>query len=58
VGLTVSSDRAAVLSVDGTDEHPVSPHDQVEVCRSQLQARFARLGPRKYFYAALADRLK
>jgi NAD+ kinase len=58
VGLSVSSDRAAVLSVDGGDEHPLKPRDVVEVCRSHLQARFARLGPRKYFYAAVADRLK
>lgn len=58
VQLTVAGDRPAVVSVDGTDEHPLTSRDLVEVCRSQLVARFARLGPQKYFYAAIADRLK
>jgi NAD+ kinase len=58
VSLTVSGDRHAVLSVDGTEEHALRPRDVVEVCRSTRVARFARLGPRKYFYLAVADRLK
>lgn len=58
VRLSLSSDRPAVMSVDGTDEHALRPHDAVEVRRSPLEARFARLGPRKYFYSALADRLR
>lgn len=58
VRLGVSSDRPAVMSVDGADEHPLHPHDLVEVCRSECVSRFARLGQRRYFYAAIADRLK
>ncbi|MGI8967971.1 MAG: NAD(+)/NADH kinase [Chloroflexota bacterium] len=58
VRLTLATDRPAIVSVDGTDEHPLHPGDWVDVCRGNLVARFARLGPRKYFYAAIADRLK
>ncbi|GAC1401117.1 MAG: NAD(+)/NADH kinase [Chloroflexota bacterium] len=58
VTLGLSSDRPAVLSVDGTEEHEINVNDTVEVCRSSLIASFARLGPKKYFYAALALRLR
>lgn len=58
VRLSLSSDRPAVMSVDGAEEHALRPHDTVEICRSRLQARFARLGPKRYFYKAIADRLK
>lgn len=58
VCLELASDRPAVVSVDGTEEHNLRIHDRVEVRRSELSARFARLGARRYFYAAIADRLK
>jgi NAD+ kinase len=58
VTMELFSDRPAIMSVDGIDEHPLKPHDRVEVCRSDLVATFARFDHRQYFYAALADRLK
>jgi NAD+ kinase len=58
VELTLETERQAVLSVDGTDEHPLHTRDHVEICRSTRVARFARLGPRRYFYTAVADRLR
>jgi NAD+ kinase len=58
VSLRLASDRHAVVSVDGSDDRELTPNHTVHVSRSQLSARFARLGPRRYFYSALADRLK
>lgn len=57
VTLSIESDRPAVLSVDGQDEHPLNVADEVHVTRSDLAATFVRFGPRHYFYEALADRL-
>jgi NAD kinase len=57
VTLTLNSDRPAIVSVDGADERSLKPHHSVEIQRSEVVARFARLGPRRYFYTALADRL-
>jgi NAD kinase len=58
VSLTLASHRPAVVSVDGFDDRQLTPHHTIHVTRSELTARFARLGPRRYFYSALADRLK
>jgi len=58
VQLTLATDRPAVISVDGTEEHSLHVGDQIHVRRSELTASFARLGPRRYFYTAIADRLK
>jgi NAD+ kinase len=58
VTLCLATERPAVLSVDGGEEMALEPEDTVTVRKSALQASFARLGPRKYFYTALADRLK
>ncbi|MGH2443179.1 MAG: NAD(+)/NADH kinase [Chloroflexota bacterium] len=58
VHLSLSSDRPAVLSIDGSEEHALRPGDEVEVFRSEMVARFARFSPHKYFYAAVANRLK
>jgi NAD+ kinase len=58
VTLCLATDRAAVLSIDGGEETALAPEDTVSVRKSALQASFARLGPRQYFYTALADRLK
>jgi NAD+ kinase len=57
VTLMLCSDRPAVISVDGADERALRPNHRVRVSSSPLRARFARLGPRMYFYSALADRL-
>jgi NAD+ kinase len=58
VTLSLVTDRAGVLVVDGSDERPFLPEHLVIVSRSERVARFARLGPRSYFYSAIADRLK
>lgn len=58
VTLKLSSERPAVLSVDGTEEHALRPQDHVDVCRSEHIARFARVGSRRYFYTAIDERLK
>lgn len=58
VDLRLTSERHAIMSVDGADERALRPNDTATVRRSGLQAGFARLGPRRYFYSALADRLK
>jgi NAD+ kinase len=58
VTLCLETDRPAVLSVDGEDGTSLSSKDRVTVQKSTLRASFARLGPRKYFYTALSDRLK
>ncbi len=58
VTLCLDTDRPAVLSVDGGEETPLTAEDTVTVRKSALQSSFARLGPRKYFYTALADRLR
>jgi NAD+ kinase len=58
VSLILGSDRPAIVSVDGSDERELRPHHRVDVCRSDVTARFARFGPRMYFYSALAERLK
>lgn len=58
VTLTVVSDRPAVMSIDGAVDRELKPHHTVKVQTSQTVATFARFGPRKYFYQALADRLR
>ncbi|GAC1635704.1 MAG: NAD(+)/NADH kinase [Chloroflexota bacterium] len=58
VTLTLASERPGTMSVDGSDERRLTEHDAVEIRRSNVRASFARLNPRKYFYAAIADRLK
>jgi len=58
VTLRLSSDRPAVMSVDGVEERALKPDHSVNVRTSGTVACFARLGPRSYFYQALIDRLK
>lgn len=58
VGLRLSSERTAVFSVDGSDERTLTPNHSVRVQRSDMMARFARLGPQTYFYSAIAERLQ
>jgi NAD+ kinase len=57
VALQLVTDRAAVLSVDGTDERHVTESHRVCVKRSEVVARFARFGSSNYFYTAIAHRL-
>lgn len=58
VTLQLSSDRPALVTVDGCEERTLGPGHVVHVCRSRLTAHFARVGPRSYFYSAIAARLK
>ncbi len=58
VCLTLDSDRPAVVTIDGTQETGLEPGHMVEVVRSETVARFARVAPRRYFYTAIADRLR
>jgi NAD+ kinase len=58
VTLRLSSDQPAVMTVDGSVERTLKPDHDVRVCRSAMVARFARLGPRSYFYGAIAARLR
>jgi NAD+ kinase len=56
--LCLASERSATVMIDGTVERELRPHQTVQASRSEMRARFARLGARYYFYAALADRLR
>jgi NAD+ kinase len=58
VTLSFATHRAGVMVVDGSDERKFMPSHSVNIARSECVARFARLGPRSYFYSAIADRLK
>lgn len=58
VTLAVTSDRPALLSVDGIEERALRPSHRIRVRRSAQEAIFARLGPCTYFYAAIAERLR
>lgn len=58
VTLTLDSARAAVMSVDGSEEEELVKGHAVTVRRSDTVALFARLDSEAYFYTAIADRLK
>lgn len=58
VGLELTSELPALVSIDGVDTRLLHPHDRIEVRRSEVAARFARFGPRSYFFAALSDQLR
>jgi NAD kinase len=57
VTLSLMGDRPGILSVDGVDERELRSYHRVVVRRSAKRASFARLGPKSYFYAAIASRL-
>ncbi len=57
IELSAGSEHQAILSVDGSLDMPLSPHDKVVVRRSQHVARFLRMHPSAGFYASLAQRL-
>lgn len=58
VSLSLTRDTPAIVSVDGADDRQIQRHHSVKVWRSESVARFARMGPRQYFYDAISDRLK
>jgi NAD+ kinase len=58
VSLSLASETPGILSVDGADDRQLRRRNTVHVWRSESVARFARMGPRRYFYDAIADRLK
>lgn len=58
VTLGVTSDRPAVMSVDGTVDRALRPGYTVQVRRSATDAIFVRLGSSTYFYEAIAERLR
>ena len=58
IDLRASTTHEATLSIDGQTEYLLDPGDRV-ICRvSDHVARFARLQPRSYFYATLAEKLR
>ena len=57
VDLELSNTYPGLLSVDGIDAIRLDPGDHVEIKRSQLCARFLRMGPRKNILPRLGERL-
>lgn len=58
VTLCLASDRPAIMSVDGYEERTLRPEHTVRVRQAELAALFARLGSCRYFYQAIAQRLR
>jgi len=58
VTLRVDTYHAAVLSIDGYINLPLSSRDAVTVKRSRHVTRFLRLRPRESFYNRLEDKLR
>ncbi len=58
IDLRVSTTHEAALSIDGQTEYLLDSGDRVECRVSDHVARFARLQPRSYFYATLAEKLR
>ena len=54
----IQSRYPAALSIDGQSIHPLETTDQIEVSRSPLTCRFARVHPRSHFYETLTRRLR
>jgi len=57
VDLTVSSDKDAIVSMDGQVDRPLNNGDTVSVCRSSHVARFVRFSSQQQYYQLLAERL-
>ncbi|HKZ50398.1 MAG TPA: NAD(+)/NADH kinase [Dehalococcoidia bacterium] len=57
IDLRVSTERPAVVSIDGQIDRPLSTGDRVSVCRSSYVARFLRFGEPSDYYGFLAERL-
>ncbi|MBM4435913.1 MAG: NAD(+)/NADH kinase [Actinobacteria bacterium] len=58
VVLVAYSTHEAVLSVDGQTDFMLATGDRVICAGADQLARFARLQPRDYFYATLAEKLR
>ena len=58
ITLRLVSRYPAALSIDGQVNIPVESVDVVEVTRSPLACRFARVHPRAHFYETLTSRLR
>ena len=57
IDLGLANSYPALLSVDGIDVIKLDPGDHVKIKRSELVARFLRMGPRKNILPALGQRL-
>lgn len=57
VGVTVSTDHQAMLSVDGQPSHPMNDGDSVLVRAGEHSANFVRLQDPGYFYRNLTSRM-
>jgi NAD+ kinase len=55
--ITVRTDHAAALSIDGQDDYGLADGDEITVRRSPYQARFLHLRPPGYFYEILQKML-
>jgi len=58
VGVRVSTDHQAILTVDGQLELQLQDGDYVKVSACEHSSRFIRLGKRSYFYDRLLKRLE
>ncbi|MCO6452163.1 MAG: NAD(+)/NADH kinase [Caldilineales bacterium] len=56
--LTVRTDHAAILTVDGQFLIDLQDGDKVVVAPSPYEASFVRLRPRNYYYSTLVERLR
>ena len=57
IELVVHTTHEATLSIDGQTEELLDSGDRITCRMSEHLARFARVQPRGYFYATLADKL-
>jgi NAD+ kinase len=57
VDLTITTDRDAIVSVDGQVDRVLASGDSVAVCRSPHTARFVRFSSPQDYYSMLAERL-
>ncbi|MDO8615983.1 MAG: NAD(+)/NADH kinase [Dehalococcoidia bacterium] len=57
IDLMASSDKEAIVSVDGQMDRPLGNGERVSVCRSPYVARFVRLSGPSQYYEMLAERL-
>ena len=57
VAITVHTDEAAILSVDGQLHHDLADGDTVRLSAGPHRLRLLRQGPASQFYGTLVDRL-
>ncbi|MEW6034492.1 MAG: NAD(+)/NADH kinase [Chloroflexota bacterium] len=58
IGLKVTTDHQAILSIDGQVETSLSSGEEVTVCLSESVVRLLRLHPPVYFFGSLTQRLR